>query len=288
MTTDQITHRETDFEQPIKVVSWNIARRPACIDKLLEMGADLALLQEASVNTWKDLQRVSDPIQVSPHEPWLPWQERHYDRWPLIVGLSDRVRIDWLVNRVPQAWPNDNEFPASGIGIAAAARVAPTSGADAFTAVSMYARWVESHRGQRSRGGQYSDVSAHRILSDISTLLPSRDPSGLRILAAGDLNMTFDAVSGDFPHTEFVRKRFRLLGFEYLGPQYPDGRRYSEKSTNVLTFRTGTPDRPGTQTQVDYVFATSGFHRNVKTRALNTVEEWGPSDHCRILIEVAA
>ncbi|MCY3786999.1 MAG: hypothetical protein OXG47_09795 [bacterium] len=39
--------------------------------------------------------------------------------------------------------------------------------------------------------------------------------------------------------------------------------------------------------QFDYVFASRGFHNEVTARALNTVEEWGPSDHCRLLIEVA-
>ncbi|MCY3954102.1 MAG: hypothetical protein OXG69_16405 [bacterium] len=36
------------------------------------------------------------------------------------------------------------------------------------------------------------------------------------------------------------------------------------------------------------MFASRGFYNEVTARALNTVEEWGPSDHCRLLIEVAA
>ena len=40
--------------------------------------------------------------------------------------------------------------------------------------------------------------------------------------------------------------------------------------------------------QLDYAFASRGFHERVKVRALNGVEEWGPSDHCRLLIEVSA
>jgi len=30
-----------------------------------------------------------------------------------------------------------------------------------------------------------------------------------------------------------------------------------------------------------------GFHNGVKVRAMNSVEEWGASDHCRVLIEVS-
>ena len=38
--------------------------------------------------------------------------------------------------------------------------------------------------------------------------------------------------------------------------------------------------------QIDHVFASRGFHENVQVKALNKVEEWGLSDHCRIRIEV--
>ena len=30
-----------------------------------------------------------------------------------------------------------------------------------------------------------------------------------------------------------------------------------------------------------------GFHQSVKVRAMNGVDEWGASDHCRLLIEIA-
>ena len=39
--------------------------------------------------------------------------------------------------------------------------------------------------------------------------------------------------------------------------------------------------------QLNYAFASRGFHEQVKVRALNRVAEWGSSDHCRLLIEVA-
>lgn len=41
-----------------------------------------------------------------------------------------------------------------------------------------------------------------------------------------------------------------------------------------------------TQSQLDYVFASRGLHEQVTTRALNSAEEWGASDYCRILIDV--
>ena len=38
--------------------------------------------------------------------------------------------------------------------------------------------------------------------------------------------------------------------------------------------------------QLDYAFASRGFHQRVSVRAMNDVEEWGPSDHCRLVMEV--
>ena len=63
--------------------------------------------------------------------------------------------------------------------------------------------------------------------------------------------------------------RMRSLGLEFMGPQYPNGRQADADQ------------------QLDYVFASQGFHESVTTRALNSVDEWGSSDHCRILIDVA-
>ena len=44
-----------------------------------------------------------------------------------------------------------------------------------------------------------------------------------------------------------------------------------------------TPD--GGRVQMDHVFVSRGFHEEVWVKALNEVEEWGPSDHCQIWIE---
>ena len=80
-----------------------------------------------------------------------------------------------------------------------------------------------------------------------------------------------------------------------MGPQHPAGRLADpppqgvrEDTGNVPTYhlRGGSPATA--QNQLDYVFASRGFHRGVRVRALNGVEEWGSSDHCRLLIEVDA
>ena len=58
-------------------------------------------------------------------------------------------------------------------------------------------------------------------------------------------------------------------------------------SLNVPTYyNIGTS--PATATgQLDFVFASKGMAGSVKATALNGPEEWGPSDHCRIEIEVS-
>ena len=86
------------------------------------------------------------------------------------------------------------------------------------------------------------------------------------------------------------------LGFEFLGPQCPNGRRAEPTpkglpptTGNVPTYYSrshgGTP-ATAARNQLDYVFASKGFHESVTVRAMNGVDEWGPSDHCRLLIEV--
>jgi hypothetical protein len=46
----------------------------------------------------------------------------------------------------------------------------------------------------------------------------------------------------------------------------------------------GRRQRPA-ERQLDYVFASHWIADKVKVRGLNSVEEWGASDHCRIEIE---
>ena len=38
--------------------------------------------------------------------------------------------------------------------------------------------------------------------------------------------------------------------------------------------------------QLDFVFASENIAENVQVCALHDLEDWGPSDHCRIGIEI--
>jgi len=280
----------------IRVVSWNIATMHQPWRDLLEMDADVALLQEVGTVPEDVLGRV----ELSPHTPWLkhdPASEYPpYDRWPMVVRLSDRVRVEWFRQIGPTgvAQEHPGDVSVSGIGTVEFARVIPKDDPEPFIAASMYARWFSPHP---TADGDwiYSDASAHRIISDLTAFIGYYDsPARHRILVAGDLNMSFQSTDQFDHRAQTVLDRFQALGLEYLGPQYPAGRRadptprhLNEESLDVPTYYHKPSNTPaGAYVQIDHVFASRGLHDEVQARALNEVTEWGPSDHCRICIDI--
>ncbi|MCY3897546.1 MAG: hypothetical protein OXF86_03185 [Caldilineaceae bacterium] len=185
----------------------------------------------------------------------------------------------------------------SGIGTIAAARIIPRD-SEPFIAVSMYARWKNPHPSVRS-SWIFSDGSAHRIISDLSAFVGSMDPSTHRILVAGDLNICFgtrdNSGEGFAVRERTVWDRMAAIGLEFLGPQYPNGRKADPtpgylppETKNVPTFLSRKQSPATAENQLDYVFVSRGFHKGIKVRALNGVDCLGSSDHCRLLIEIDA
>lgn len=127
----------------VKVVSWNIAKRNKPWKELLEMGADVALLQEVGTVPRCVVDAIG--VRIGPRESWdsHTWlaAANLYDRWPMVVRLSDRVEIEWFKQVAPMMITGADEFAVSGIGTAAAARVVPGNG-DPFVVVWMYGRWI--------------------------------------------------------------------------------------------------------------------------------------------------
>lgn len=279
----------------IKVVSWNIGGTYAPLDELLKMDADVALLQEARPGMREVLTDAKANVAITPYDFWEPWEYGHYDVWPLVVKLSDRVSVEWFRQTIPTRWVADDEIAVSGVGTIAAAKVIPMDDGEPFIAVSMYARWYDPH--PTVGGWIYSDASAHRIVSDLTAFIPDYDAATPRhrILAAGDLNMDFDfgqGTDGFAPRANTVCDRMNALGLEYMGPQYPNGRRayptpehLPADTRNVVTYYPGNSPETA-RLQLDHVFASRGLHNSVRTRAMNGGDEWGSSDHCRILIEI--
>ena len=289
-----------------KVVSWNVSKRQEPWRQLLKIDADVVLLQEASPPPAD----VADRLGIGEMEHWDSqyWNSRWYkgrfnnlyDRWAMVVKLSDRVDVEWFKQVSPICEPAADEFPVSGIGTVAAARITPRD-ALPFIVVSMYARWIKPHPSTKSKWRVgYADRSAHRIISDLSAFIGNVDPSTHRILTAGDLNTIYDATD-EYDKTWSTRRdqtiwdRMNALGLEFLGPRYPNGRQadptpdfMKPDTTNVVTYYTVGNSAATANRQIDYAFASRGFHQGVKARALNGVEEWGASDHCRLLVEVGS
>lgn len=269
------------------------------------MDADVGVLQE--VKAIPD--EILEQVECGSREHWDShvWNSnwygdrfpKLYDRWPMVVKLSDRVRIEWFKQVSPISETEPDEFAVSGIGTVAAARVIPEDG-EPFIAVSMYARWIRPHPIAKSSWKVgFQDGSAHRIISDLSAFIGSKDPSTHRILAAGDLNTVFGATEENSlalaARDRTIWDRMEALGLEFIGPQYPAGRRAEPAAQglppdtgNVPTYHTTRQSPATAQNQLDYAFASRGFHERTKVHALNSIDDWGPSDHCRLVIDVLA
>lgn len=276
------------------IVSWNIAGRvrPPTWEQLLEMNADVALLQEVR----RIPEHVANGLEVSPHEPW---NKHLFDRFPKVVRLSDRVRVEWFKQVDPLGYAGDDEMEVSGVGLTEVARVTPGVG-EPFIAVSLYGRWVQPHPSTNSKWSNFAgvaDTSVHRAISDLSAFIGSIDPSTHRIIVAGDFNLIYGATEKNrmtlADRNRTVWTRMEALGMVFVGPQFPAGRKAEPTPSgmppdtrNVPTWAwRGKPENA--RWQLDYVFASRGFHESISVRALNGVDEWGASDHCRVVIEVA-
>ncbi len=278
----------------LKIVCWNIANKIGPWHTLVKMAkhgdADVALLQEAG----KVPGDLIGKLEVDDKVFWDPMSFKHL---PLVVRLSEGAKVDTYQQVPVLQIPPENAIGVSDIGTIAAAKVVPAGKPDdAFIVVSMYARWLYSHP---SAPGKWivSANSAHRIISDLATFIGKTDPSTHRILAAGDLNMLYGAVAGEAVWERSVWTRMQDLGMEFLGPQLPDGGNppapgvemvgVPPDSKNVPTFYTRGKKPVEADRQLDYVFASKGFHEQVSVKALNGPDEWGPSDHCRVMITVS-
>ncbi len=276
-----------------RVVCWNINAQLTPWQELFRMDADVALLQEVKAIP----KALPADVAMAPNALGEPWEADLYDRWPMVVKLSNRVEVEWFRRVLPISETKATEMAVSGIGTIAAARVLPKDGA-AFVALSMYARWIRPHVSTRSSWKVgYADGSAHRIISDLSAFIGHKNPNRHRILAAGDLNTMFGVTEenplADPQRDQTIFDRMNALGLEFMGPEYPNGRQAEtpikgqpKDSKSVPTYRKVGESPKIANTQLDYVFSSRGFHKTIRTRALNGVDEWGPSDHCRLLIEI--
>ena len=283
----------------IKLVCWNIAKNHDPWRCLVnnEMEADIALLQEATMPPIDVVNRLNkmDPRfyqEVNPPKSQCT-----------IIKLTDKVDVKRL-KPIPLCCARDGDLKTTHPGCLAAAIITPRYGKalrdnEAFTAVSFCPEYEKPHCSTGKMSWNIVDASLHRVISDLSLLIGKQQ--GHRIIAAGDLTVYHgygEDKSGYWKRRyDTVFDRMRSLGLPLVGPQHPHGRQacprppeLHKKSKNVPTYCKSFRKDPEAAThQLDYVFASTSLidSDSVEVRALNRPEEWGPSDHCRIEIEVS-
>ena len=270
----------------MKIVCWNIAHRHAAWRFLLSCGADIALLQETVLPP----EDVAGRVEVDP----APFHDADGRRIPraAIVKLSDRVQVEWL-EPVPIAEAQAGDLAVSQPGSIAAAII---TGRDVrpFVAASICATYEKPHRSTGKMSWNIVDASVHRIISDLSLLIGKQE--GHRVIAAGDLTVWHGYGENDYWKSRYatVFDRMDAIGLPLVGPQHPHGRQADpwprwlpEDSLNVPTYYNIGASPATADGQLDFVFASRSMRDSIRVRALNGVEEWGPSDHCRLEIVVA-
>lgn len=276
----------------IKIVSWNIGRRADAWQHLLDSGVDVGLLQEAKPPSLE----LAKHVEVDP-APWTTVGTSANRPWRAAVAkCSDRVKIhSWLLTSVTDA--SSGDFAVSRPGTLAVADMTLPSTGEVVTLASIYGAW-ETPLKSAGTSWIYADASVHRLISDLSVLIGRQ--RGHKIIVAGDLNLLYGYGEGGSRYWkaryDTVFNRMEALGLPLVGPYAPEGgsppdpwpSELPPNSTTVPTFRTAAA-KPETATrQLDFIFASDSLKGRLHVRALNTPNEWGPSDHCRILIELSS
>ena len=280
----------------MKIISWNMAHKHESWRFLLDMEIDLALLQEACKPPPDVAERIrDDPAIKVDRAPWETTIVGGKAKFrTAIVKLSNRIEVEWIETKSIDA-AGAGDLVVGSPGTLAAAFVTPPSGGSLIV-VSMYAQWVKTHVRVGSSPFIVSDGSAHRIVSDLSAFIP--DEHGHRVLAAGDLNILRGYGEYGVPYWaaryKTVFDRMEVMELPCVGPEYPNGRQADpwpdelpRDSRNVPTFHSVKQTPMTAARQLDYVFASTELAGSLNVRALNAPEEWGPSDHCRIEVELA-
>lgn len=251
----------------MRLICWNIGHRKAAWRLLPDLGVDVVLLQEG----YKPPKDVADRIEVDPAPYFKKDQQRPDSRGIArsrcaIVRVSDKVKVEYL-----------NDVKSSHPGCLSAAIVTPLEGKFRKWPIHVvsFCPTYEAHdpkSGVKSR--DLVDTSIHRIISDISLLIGRKD--SFRMIAAGDTTVMYGRGSNAYwkARNKTVFDRMSAIGLPMIGPQGPTY--YYPGQTPATATR-----------QLDYVFASRSMKDSISTRALNKPEEWGPSDHCRIMIEVS-
>jgi exonuclease III len=273
----------------VRLISWNIARQAEPWNILAaDPTVDIALLQEATPPP------AGLDLEVRSTSDWSTEGPLERAFTTAIVRCSDAVEISAEPATVELRLASASRLPVSRMGTIAAAVVNHWSLDAPITVVSVYAAW-ERPITSEGRGWIYADASAHRLISDISALIGRQ--SGHRIVVAGDWNVLHGYGEGGSTYWagryQTVFDRMESLGLRFVGPQQPNGHPAEDPavelptdSRDVPTFRTRRDDPATARRQLDFVFASEALVDSIRVTALNGRDQWGPSDHCRITIDI--
>jgi exonuclease III len=262
----------------MKIVSWNINRSPEAWHSLVDSGYDVALLQEASPPP----DGIFQDSDISPGE-WLTAGIAKRNWRTAIVKLSDKVGIEWIPCKPIDA-AGSEDLAVSRMGTIAAARITQ-AGQKPVLLFSCYAAWEYHYKSSVL----LSDASAHRIISDLSSFI-ARDHL---IVVAGDFNILnrYGEYGSKYWGKRYasVFDRMEAIDLPFAGPQYPEGRQADpwpdelpKDSKDVPTYYPPQRNPQGATRQIDFVFCSPRLKKHISIKAINSIEDWGPSDHCRL------
>ncbi len=268
----------------LSLMSWNMNQQPSNWETVLESAVDVALLQEAKPPP----SLLRDKIDADYEGIW----GKSEIAWGAVVaGLSSRIDFEPIKTKAV----GDNNPEALSVsypGTLSAAFVRILEAGEEFIIASLYAKW-ERPIQQTQPNWIYADASVHRLISDLSALIARQNNH--KIIVAGDLNILYGYGEYGIDYWkkryDTVFDRMSSLGLRFIGPQAPDGGEQAspwpdelpQDSHNVPTYRT---NRGSKERQLDFVFASESIADRLSVRAANNIEEWGPSDHCRIFIDL--
>ncbi len=276
----------------LKLLSWNINQKEEAWDIVFNSGVDAALLQEAK----EPPQKIAQKINLDINGGWF--QPGQTQKWrAAVVGLSERIifkpiKIQVVGGKDPYA------LMVSRPGTMSAANIEVKATGEKFTIVSLYSYWENPAKNDEyaSSGWIYADASAHRLISDLSALI--RNQGEHQLILAGDLNILFGY--GEYGNVYWEKRyntvfeRMAALNLRFVGPQAPHGGRQTPEwpselpsdSLNVPTYHSVKQTSKTATRQLDFVFASKSIAERIKVKAFNKPDEWGPSDHCRVCIEM--
>jgi hypothetical protein len=268
----------------VRLLCWNLGSGKATwADVESAEGHDVALVQQALDPSGRTR------LQTVPRGG-SPWGIGRTPARTAIAQLSDRVQVAEVATA-----PIDADEPGplgvSRLGSLTVATLTVAATGDEIDVASVYGQWDAPATGTTD---YYADAAMHRIVSDLTPLIVD----GARpLVIAGDFNSVRGrATDGPDQRTAARRAgifdRMDALGLHLAGPCAGTGGRETPAVDgsgadrgDVATFGAAPGDR---NQQIDYCYVSDDLASRTTVVALNGDAEWGPSDHCRISIEVAA